>query len=668
MMSPYKHRKRPRYDAPTVEAMSEANRFSCSTTEQEAFLKTEADTSYYTGLNPHFNKNPDSGGEELEYDARKPRYHTPEAEDVIRANLSLCREDEPYSVISEADFDTIKCSGIYSLISENPDDTPDDRLPESDTSQTSVIFNHEFASDANGSSKWQSDLAGHSWSLQAEPSINHRTSVNEKLSIRRERLKRNALNLIGGDAVKLQFNHRVNGCVTWQHKLTRYFRNLVAKQSFDRLSSTGSDEELYISMEEDREKLQPHCAEVVDLRLPLDAHDFSTWQYNSTDHDLDEHAESHFDRPTSYEHYEKPYFDIKNSNDEEPFCLGLPNLEQTCYMNATLQALLSLTPFVQEVSKQRKVWSYCPTSEVMRWFMKVKCCRFSNNNKTKTYILAAFKMIVAAFNPEFEDSFQKVSTVLVENTPHSNTLNCTYPMIVTSTSLTLFTKNILQDAHEFLTCVLDMMKSQSVKLQKSACFMGLSYTCPVNAHITFQMLSTRTCTGCGVQSFKNEDYINLALDLVPGGSLSDCLEEYLKESELEYKCECGAEKSTLSSSFLNLPNVLIVQLKRFTFTQLCTGIKLDKPVHVLQDLEVNPGKCGSNIQKTHYCLISIISHLGKTPDSGHYVCDVVRRDTSGVLTDDWLIFSDMQVWEATGASICQWRERTAYLLFYEKTP
>ncbi|XP_058481992.1 uncharacterized protein LOC131457166 isoform X4 [Solea solea] len=558
MMSPYKHRKRkwsesfihykrPRYDAPTVEAMSEANRFSCSTTEQEAFLKTEADTSYYTGLNPHFNKNPDSGGEELEYDARKPRYHTPEAEDVIRANLSLCREDEPYSVISEADFDTIKCSGIYSLISENPDDTPDDRLPESDTSQTSVIFNHEFASDANGSSKWQSDLAGHSWSLQAEPSINHRTSVNEKLSIRRERLKRNALNLIGGDAVKLQFNHRVNGCVTWQHKLTRYFRNLVAKQSFDRLSSTGSDEELYISMEEDREKLQPHCAEVVDLRLPLDAHDFSTWQYNSTDHDLDEHAESHFDRPTSYEHYEKPYFDIKNSNDEEPFCLGLPNLEQTCYMNATLQALLSLTPFVQEVSKQRKVWSYCPTSEVMRWFMKVKCCRFSNNNKTKTYILAAFKMIVAAFNPEFEDSFQK-------------------------------------------------------------------------------------------------------------------------ESELEYKCECGAEKSTLSSSFLNLPNVLIVQLKRFTFTQLCTGIKLDKPVHVLQDLEVNPGKCGSNIQKTHYCLISIISHLGKTPDSGHYVCDVVRRDTSGVLTDDWLIFSDMQVWEATGASICQWRERTAYLLFYEKTP
>ncbi|KAG7497329.1 ubiquitin carboxyl-terminal hydrolase 37-like [Solea senegalensis] len=631
MMSPYKHRKRPRYDAPTVEAMTEPNRFSCSTTEQEAYLKTEADTSYYTGLNPHFNKNPDSGGEELEYDARKPRYQTPEAEDVIRANLSLCSEDEPYSVISEADFDTIKCSGIYSLISENPDDTPDDRLPESDTSQTSVIFNHEFASDANGSSKWQSDLTGHSWSLQAEPSINHQTSVNEKLSIRRERLKRNALNLIGGDAVKLQFNHRANGCVTWQHKLTRYFRNLVAKQSCDRLTSTGSDEELYISMEEDREKLQPHCAEVVDLRLPLDAHDFSTWQCNSTDHDLDEHAESHFDRPTSYGHYEKPYFDIKNSNDEEPFCLGLPNLEQTCYMNATLQALLSLTPFVQEVSKQRKVWSYCPTSEVMRWFMKVKCCRFSNNNKTKTYILAAFKMIVAAFNPEFEDSFQK-------------------------------------DAHEFLTCVLDMMKSQSVKLQKSACFMGLSYTCPVNAHIAFQMLSTRTCTGCGVQSFKNEDYINLALDLVPGGSLRDCLEEYLKESELEYKCECGAEKSTLSSSFLNLPNVLIVQLKRFTFTHLCTGIKLDKPVHVLQDLEVNPGKCGSNIPKTHYCLISIISHLGKTPDSGHYVCDVVRRDTSGVLTDDWLIFSDMQVWEATGASIFQWRERTAYLLFYEKTP
>lgn len=34
----------------------------------------------------------------------------------------------------------------------------------------------------------------------------------------------------------------------------------------------------------------------------------------------------------------------------------LPNLDETCYMNAVLQALLTLRTFVEEVHSQRVVW------------------------------------------------------------------------------------------------------------------------------------------------------------------------------------------------------------------------------------------------------------------------------------------------------------------------
>ncbi len=53
----------------------------------------------------------------------------------------------------------------------------------------------------------------------------------------------------------------------------------------------------------------------------------------------------------------------------------------------------------------------------------------------------------------------------------------------------------MQDAHEFLSCVLDQLRSLSVDLRSAAVDMGVRYTCPVNAHIAFQMLSTRTCKG-----------------------------------------------------------------------------------------------------------------------------------------------------------------------------
>ncbi|XP_051263014.1 ubiquitin carboxyl-terminal hydrolase 37-like [Dicentrarchus labrax] len=313
---------------------------------------------------------------------------------------------------------------------------------------------------------------------------------------------------------------------------------------------------------------------------------------------------------------------------EELVCLGFPNLAQTCYMNSTLQGLLTLRPFVLEVHSQQQVWSSVPTSQLISGFVDVRVCRFSSNEREKRGVLFAFKQTVAEFNSEFKDDSQK-------------------------------------DAHEFLSCVLDRLRSLSLHLDAAAVDMGMSYTCPVNAHIAFQMLSTRTCKGCGMQSMREEDYINLSLDLVPGGSVSEFLQEYLKQRHLDYRCECGAEESLQQSSFLTHPNVLILQLQRFRFTKSFNLEKMNSPVVLPKELVVIAES--STAKQTHYSLVSVVSHLGSTAHSGHYICDGAHRQLEpGDMTVRWLTYNDSAVSETAIDSVCHLRQRTAYLLFYER--
>ncbi|XP_031154319.1 ubiquitin carboxyl-terminal hydrolase 37-like [Sander lucioperca] len=315
---------------------------------------------------------------------------------------------------------------------------------------------------------------------------------------------------------------------------------------------------------------------------------------------------------------------------DELVALGFPNLAQTCYMNSTLQGLLTISDFIQGVYNQESVWSSLPKSELLGGFVKVGLSRFTASKAVKKQALAAFKRTVAEFNSEFEDDRQK-------------------------------------DAHEFLTCVLNQLRCVSADLQAEAFNRGFSYTCPVDANITFQMLSTRTCNGCGMQSTREEDYINLSLDLVPGGTVRQCMQDYFKENQLEYWCECGAETSSQQGSFSTLPNALIIQLKRFNYTKSLKLEKINSPVILSRQLVLNAESSASEQTPSCYSLKSIVSHLGSSAYAGHYICDGAHRDEKPPdMSDNWLTYNDKDVSETTGTYICHQRQRTAYLLFYVK--
>ncbi len=311
---------------------------------------------------------------------------------------------------------------------------------------------------------------------------------------------------------------------------------------------------------------------------------------------------------------------------EELVCLGFPNLAQTCYMNSILQGLLTLSSFVQEVHKQERVWGSQRIGEIFRRFVEVGVCHFSASTEEKRVVLTAFKGKVSSEDREFYDNGQK-------------------------------------DAHEFLCRVLNIMSSSSKELQTVSLKMAVKFTCPVNAHIAFKMLSFRTCITCGQESMRQEDFTNLSLDVSHKGSVSDSLHEYLREHPLEYRCSCGGRMSAQQWSFLTLPDVLIIQLQRFSFCSRFGLRKVDCAVKISRELVLHPGTA---VQQT-YSLVSIVSHLGHTAYSGHYICDGVDRQRQpGDTTDRWLSYDDMHVSETSFESVCSQRKRSAYILFYEK--
>ncbi|KAL7386998.1 hypothetical protein ABVT39_016837 [Epinephelus coioides] len=312
-------------------------------------------------------------------------------------------------------------------------------------------------------------------------------------------------------------------------------------------------------------------------------------------------------------------WDTDRSLDSPIKCFGFPNIGQTCYMNASLQSLLTLEDFIGDISRMEQVWSSVPEAQLMRSLMDVRDVHSSIDAQVKISLLKSFKDVVSAQAPAFWDTLQK-------------------------------------DAHEFLTTVLEQMRGLAPLLQETAAFMGTHYTCPVEDHLVITIENTRTCKSCGAQSVRQEESTNLSLDLLTGGSVEEMLQEYLKETEVEFRCDCGRNKSSCRSSFLT-PHTL----KRFRYSPFFELEKAYDPVRLTRDLLVSSTQDGGC-----YSLVSAISHFGST-EMRHYISQGIHPDNN---PDEpgyhWLTYNDSMVFKTSGKLVCEQRKRRAYILFYKR--
>ncbi|KAL6489388.1 hypothetical protein MHYP_G00031290 [Metynnis hypsauchen] len=324
--------------------------------------------------------------------------------------------------------------------------------------------------------------------------------------------------------------------------------------------------------------------------------------------------------------------------------LGFPNIGNTCFMNATLQCLLSLTCFWSPIIAQQASWMDTASFQMFRCLAELQQARLSSSKKQKKQLLTALKSCLSARCPAFDGYDQ-------------------------------------EDAHEFLMLCLLQLKEEGEALRTSC----VSSFCPVE-HFEFQLKSVRTCTSCGLQVSRVEDFNHLSINL--RSTLADSLHAYFQPTDIEMSCECeqGCQASEVQE-FCTLPR----------FDMLDYGEKLKDAMDIPAQLDLSdfPGVAslgkqssgstspqaspqsslrpaadkregGQGEREQHkspptglFRLHGVVSHLGNSLDSGHYISDVAEGEG-----DSWLTFNDSEVSHTNESAVLKRRAKTAYLLFY----
>ena len=163
-------------------------------------------------------------------------------------------------------------------------------------------------------------------------------------------------------------------------------------------------------------------------------------------------------------------------------------------------------------------------------------------------------------------------------------------------------------------------------------------------------------------SIKPEPYfiIDLPLDLEKQTlTIKDCFDKYCESEKLEgvnavYNEETKEKEDVERKiKFWNFPNIIVIDLKRFTYN----GKKIQKPVNLeLDNLNLSEYVEGYNKDSYVYELYGVCNHSGGTL-GGHYTATV--RVNSG----KWYLFNDTNISEVnfTGEN-----NTSGYCLFYKK--
>lgn len=228
--------------------------------------------------------------------------------------------------------------------------------------------------------------------------------------------------------------------------------------------------------------------------------------------------------------------------------LGMANLGNTCYMNATLQVLLSLRPFVADLDEAAR--------------------RAAAGAEAAG---AAAAGVVQALQ-RLAQAMAAADRVL----PGGDSLRPEALKEALERRISAFQGTLQQDAHEFLCAVLEQLQAEVVRREVAAVSsrrVALSATaCPAARNFGFCIEHQVTCSRCGRESRLQEQFMHLSLELPPGVDevarlhTQTLLQDHLQDEEVEKSCEgCGAENvpHAVHHVLRRLPRVLALHFKRF---------------------------------------------------------------------------------------------------------
>ncbi|KAK2636942.1 hypothetical protein Ddye_031734 [Dipteronia dyeriana] len=352
---------------------------------------------------------------------------------------------------------------------------------------------------------------------------------------------------------------------------------------------------------------------------------------------------------------------------------GLINSGNLCFLNATLQALLSCSPFVQLLHEIRN----------------------RNITKVGNPTITAFTEFIADFDMPSGSSLKKKDVAFVET-------GRPFKPTVFEAVLKKFTPDVpnsisgrprQEDAQEFLSFIMDQMHDELLKLQghlassngsksylvsseeedewetvgpknKSAVTRTQSFIRSELSDIFGGQLKSVVKARGNKASATVQPFLLLHLDIYPETvrTIEDALHLFSAPEDLEgYRTSTTGKADVVTArksvKIQTLSRIMILHLMRFSYGSQ-GSTKLHKPVHfplelVLgRELLVTPSAEGRK-----YELVATLTHHGREPSKGHYTADA--RYPNG----RWLHFDDASV---TAIGTSKVLHDQAYVLFYKQ--
>ncbi|XP_020585987.1 ubiquitin carboxyl-terminal hydrolase 24 [Phalaenopsis equestris] len=350
---------------------------------------------------------------------------------------------------------------------------------------------------------------------------------------------------------------------------------------------------------------------------------------------------------------------------------GLINLGNLCFLNSTLQALLSCSPFVQLLLdlKTRSIpKAGYPTLHAFVDLISEFCLPNASNLKNgreaieggRPFSPIMFETVLKNFTPDFQSSMSA--------------------------------RPRQEDAQEFLGFVMDQMHDELLRLggnlsgsngknlsltaasdddgwetigpkNKSAITRTQSLIpSELSAIFGGQLRSVVKARG-NKASATVQPFLLLHLDILPEAihTIEDALRFFSAPATLEgYRAssgKAGLVNASKSVKIQTLSKIMILHLMRFSYGTRGSS-KLNKPIHfplelvMGRDLLVTPSTEGRKFE-----LVATITHHGREHSKGHYTADC--RYSNG----RWLRYDDSSV---TSIGINKVLHDQAYVLFYKQ--
>ncbi|KAK9480336.1 hypothetical protein V1514DRAFT_326103 [Lipomyces japonicus] len=211
----------------------------------------------------------------------------------------------------------------------------------------------------------------------------------------------------------------------------------------------------------------------------------------------------------------------------------------------------------------------------------------------------------------------------------------------------LFRSSMHQDAHEFfnflLNEIVDNVESHERVLAKAN---------PAAAHsgkwvheLFEGLLTSETkCLTCENVSRRDEQFLDLSIDLERHSSVTSCLRQFSASEMLcesnKFHCDCcgGLQEAEKRMKIKRLPQILALHLKRFKFTEdMQRNVKLFHKVVFPYHLRLFNTTDDVQDPDRLYELYAVVVHIGGGPYHGHYVSIVKTEHAGWVLFDDELV-------------------------------